>query len=409
MRIMLVAVLSATITAAAGPAWAGERPSDDRLVALQNACALLHSLQDKIVHAERDRQEAAAEQALRDFDALGVPADSLAADVFACFRARLLARAGNTAEATDAFASLVARPSVAMESLLGLEILLEHRDNEEYEQADYERGEQLRQLMYSVAPTTFRLGCSRGGCLSDCGPAWSPPTIPFVDLPRDHNGEIARIDYPEDPSLDGIARLFAKMRMHALAATAFREAIYAKIWHADGIRPWLSPDAAPLWLSAADAEWGCGNVPAMADCLAKAIIFGSERDAAKGQELIAKAREHPAPPAEAPQPDAAWLKKIAWWYTQMNMHPRALDILHEYSGMLADAAPMLEHSYSREWLALLDSCYEQEWSAPKRRLPVCGQQVPEGAERLKLIIPPPCRPEALAHAAEEVKALLAAK
>ena len=391
---------------------------EDRLQTLEQNCRRFREFQVRLDQAGSADAAATAQQCLKACDAAPVPAGALAGNVFALYRARLLHVAGKRDEAIAAFAALAGSPAVAPEALDSLARIFEPADYHAAEAEDYEAGDACEELLSAVAPTAGGgsgvIGTTH--VLSDEYDAYSTPPI-------------------DERPLGRIAGKFAKMGMHKQAAQACREAIYAAdfglfLRYASGDddeywdrhrMPWRGHGVPAMWLMAAREEWlsGVGSAAAggvdraaesAADCIAKAIISGGEREAQKGFELIARIRQEPNPKPEPPKPDPEWLKRIAWFYTEMNMHPRALAILREHRELLGESARVLEPNYADAWLYMLDHHGEGGGciviANPPKFTVLFDQPAATLEERLKIAIPPPCSPAALAKAKERMPEII---
>ena len=379
---------------------------EDRLQTLEQNCRRFREFQVRLDQAGSADAAATVQQCLKACDAAPVPAGALAGDVFALYRARLLHVAGKRDEAIAAFAALAGSPAVAPEALDSLARILEPADYHAAEDEDYEAERACRELLSAVVPTT-----TEGSSL-----IVSTRFVLGVDDPY-------RTPPLDERPLGQIAGKFAKMGMHKQAAQAFREAILAAdfdpfTWNAReddyGYReerrlPWQSDGVPAMWLAAAREERLSGSVDRAADCVAKAIIFGGEREAQKGFELIAWLRQEPSPQPEPPKPDVEWLKWIAWLCTEMNMHPRALAILREHRDLLGESARVLEPNYADEWLDVLERYGHGGGDIMVTTPPIAvlfGQPAATREERLKVVIPPPCSPDSLAKAKERMAELI---
>jgi len=79
--------------------------------------------------------------------------------------------------------------------------------------------------------------------------------------------------------------------------------------------------------------------------------------------------------------------------------------LRRYRDVIGAAeADRLEREYKDAWLALLERYFK-----PARKQILFGRDLTKVEDRLNVTIPPPCEPEALAKAKEEVKKLLEKK
>jgi len=313
---------------------------------------------------------------------------------------------GKRSEAIAAYAAVAGSPAVAPEALHSLARILEPADWQAAEDEDYEARNACETLLSAVAPTA-QMDLSFANTRLAIG-----------------DGDPYRTPLLHEMPLAQVAEKLAAMGMHAQAAHAFREAIYAADfdrfnrysdrYEEDEYRernraPWESDGVPAAWLAAAREEWLSGSIDRAADCVAKAIIFGGEREAHKGIELIARIRQEPNPKPQPPKPDPEWLKQMAWIYTQMNMHPKALAILSEHRGLLAESGKVLEQNYADAWLEYLEHRGEGHGCLVTILPPLTqlyGQPAATREERLKLAIPPPCSPAALAKAKQQVREIV---
>jgi len=123
-----------------------------------------------------------------------------------------------------------------------------------------------------------------------------------------------------------IADRFLSMRMYAEASNAYEESFY-------GADVDVDYDGSS-WISAALAEYRMGDIAAMAEYLAKAIVFGSETDKVRAQQLLKNAVLLGKQEQVQSLPDARTLEGVCTLYAQLNMHPRALAILKDYAQLL---------------------------------------------------------------------------
>lgn len=211
------------------------------------------------------------------------------------------------------------------------------------------------------------------------------------------------------PEQDLTADKYFEMKMYDLAARDYVETIYGSFapsrlrsWYWES---WLSGITAPLWLKAAQAEWQMGHTEVAANYTAKAIVFGSDATKDDALRVLAEWRKNGLPEKPpAPEPDAAKLKQIAQQYAQMNMHPRAIELMKQFAPVIGPDAKMLQAKYEKEWLELVARYCVGTFEG---QCVLFGQNVSKSEDRLKVQIPPPLRPAALEKAAETVRQLAA--
>jgi hypothetical protein len=187
--------------------------------------------------------------------------------------------------------------------------------------------------------------------------------------------------------------------MHSYAAPAYVEAIYATAVPIGSGR-WLSPKTADLWLSAARAAAGA-DMRAFGAYAAKAILFGDEAQAAEGYDLLDRAVEARGDqPKPTPHPDRDSLLKIARLYVDMNMHPRALQLLADYKDLLAPEGQELADKWKAEWSRLV-----AEFCAGRTPCTLFGQDVSTPEKGAGVRVPWPCEKQALAEATKILESL----
>ncbi len=111
------------------------------------------------------------------------------------------------------------------------------------------------------------------------------------------------------------------------------------------------------------------------------------------------------PPSASPgEPNQAQLAKgleqVARLYAELNLHPRAIEIVDAYSSTFGPGkADALKTEFSQQWLKLLD-----EYCADKTgKVILFGIDVLPKENRLKVKIPQPLSEESLKAAAEFFK------
>jgi len=364
----------------------GAEPEPD-LKTFEQRLLLVRELETTLQRTSEDDAKRVAGEHLRKVDAQKPVPNLPAALFFSYYQNRLRAKAGNLVVARTGLVELAPSSTLSPEALEGLEEI-------NYWTKDFVARVSARRLRAKVLPV------SEVGRLEDrLGSPWHADIQFFGDGPP---------SIPAGPFQEhvAVADRYAAMRMHREAATLYVEALYSRFPASRVIDPYgqnntsLSAAAAPLWLKAADMEYRAGNVAAMADYLAKAVVFGDEEAKDAGLKLLHRLRDQGVPAKEEPKPDAATLKAIAESYAKMNMHPRAIDITRRHAALLGPDAKKLEEKYAKEWLDRV-ALYCAPCVGKKAML--FGQEVYPVENRLKLTIPYPCSPEALAEVAKALK------
>jgi hypothetical protein len=219
------------------------------------------------------------------------------------------------------------------------------------------------------------------------------------------------MDRPFVPQIDRnsmteIADLFSNMRYNG--AGCYLEAITAAFYcpsPSDTRESWLSPEASPLWLKAAEQDFLFGKTEEAFESLAKAAIFGSEetyRTAIEKLDSFEKRMSEAGRAMVPPQPqiEPAKLLRIVELYAEMNMHPRAIHIVETYKKELGDEAERQISLLKKGWAEIYDS-----WSFMTPKLAFYGQPV-QSADDIPFI-PLPESDEALKAVREALEGPLA--
>lgn len=376
---------------------------EKQLVHTREIQSKLNNLQEEIEGLDYAKQQESrrslAINLLKDYQDFSTPKTALPVDFLRYYRAYLQATAGQTGEARQNLLALLDSKVIAPETISALIEI-----DPGVSQLNVEGFERRLRYFESLA---LALPVSVGGSFADGHKTQLTrmvedlPIIPFV-----HSGRM-------DSNLVGVARLFFEMKMYDEAQIRYVEAIYATFPPIMGIRgwyweSWLSRASAPLWLKAAEAEMQSSRrEEVIANYIAKAVVFGSDDTKDEALKVLDAWRENGAPKTPpVAEPDADKLKQIARLYAQMNMHPRAIEIMKEFAPVIGPEAVTLQGQYEQEWLKLVAQyCVG---TVPGQCV-LFGQDVSQPENRLKVRIPPPLRPEALAEAAKTVQTLVEAK
>lgn len=359
----------------------------------------LNELQEKIQHRDLAQQQSLrkslASELLGKFDATLIDSNSPTSDFLLYYRAYLQAVAGQTPQARARLLPLLESETIAPEVM---EILLEIDDGvSQLDDEGFRKRLGYWKSLARVIPVSAYGGFSDSQETQETRIVEDQPLIPFVNSGR------------TDSNLVRVAQLFFEMTLNGKAEVGYVEAIYAsfppvantRVWYWEA---WLSSVTAPLWLRAAEAESKSRcREKVITDYIAKAIVFGSESTKDAALKVLQEWRENGIPETPPPaEPDAEKLKQIARLYAQMNMHPRAIEIMKEFAPVIGPEAATLQGQYEQEWLKLVAQyCV----GTMPGQCVLFGQDVSQPENRLKVQIPPPLRPEALEQAAKAVRTL----
>lgn len=310
-----------------------------------------------------------AELAERDGPATGVLS-------YLQIKARLLAEKDGAAAIRDALALCSSHPTVAPETM------------ELVWTVAWEAGDKQSRRMIEEA-----LGCAL--------------PISIYGRDRDLRAETSfgRSERPVIPGigeskLPRVAELYAAADLPQLASKGYVEAIYATAVPI-GSSEWVSPKTGALWLKAAQAAAAAGDQKSLALYAAKAIIFGSDGDAAEGRKLLAEVAKHGLKPAaSAPGPGAQdALLSAARLYVEMNLHPRALALLREHQALLGDEGKTLARQWTTEWIKLVE-----QYCSPQlvQNCTLFGQEIAK-TDVANMRIPWPCEPAEVKKAVTKMR------
>lgn len=367
----------------------------ESLTRFENNCLLARNLEAQVAQERQQIQQphlmkdpftrqVLATGLLKKINSCDISQSDLGSSFFLYYQARLIALTGRHQEAKFNLMKLVGNPSVAPEALselIGISMAAQDSSQKHYEE-----------LLAKLIPAS---GYSQR--------ANSRATLRMADVRG-----TPLLPNPNTYSLIAVAERCSEIKMYDQAVTAYAEAICTTFFPVRIVDPygqsqsWLSFSSAPLWLKAAQAEWQSGgNTEKAANYMAKAIVFGTDSTKNQALKTLSQWRENgkPQKPPIA-QPDAAKLKRIAELYAEMNLHPRAIALVKEFAPAIGAEAPALQKRYEEEWLSLLE-----RYCFAATKCTVFGQDVSQKENRLKVVIPPPLRPEALAEAAKTVAAL----
>jgi len=374
------------------------------VAALEHRCLLVRKLQrqmqkslEDVTAMDQARQVGA--ESLQKFGAIHIPKDALGGAFFAYYRARLLLLSGAQQDAVDVLLPLL-DTDFAIEAF---DELCEVGELSLPKGADgASRYEQMLARVLPLSSTARWIDDRQSGLLPD------RKNRPRFFFSFNHERDFQ------------IAELFEDMKMNEAAIIARKEALYTigggpvtrVLPHEFTGR--LSFDSfefdrgAPVWLRIASDELRLGNLDAMANALARVIVFSVDDDMADDDELTMEARDlaseaQKADPKKATAvPDPRKLREIVNLYQERNVHPHALALLRRYRDVFGAREPdELRKSVEQNWLKLLDRYYA---GAEKRIL--FGQDIARPEDALKVVVPPMCRKEVMQDAAKEFRKLL---
>lgn len=352
----------------------------ESLLMLQQRCLLLRSFEERLSSSPKEQAQSTATALVREMAPIVSSDDKLGSDFFRYYSARLLVTTGNRREGEKLLVALAGSPTVAPEAVDAFFEVQTTRTKELLQQPFI--------LLGRLLPFSIEEKLSRG----------------LHQNPRPRFRFTKPADTPQirEAFLVEIADDFLEMKMFGMASDAYLEAIYVPNSPLRIFEPsrssWLS---SALWIKAAEAEWQQGNEQKMATFIAKAIVFGSEatkNDALK-QLTLWRTTDKPLKPSELPE--GTKLKRIADLYAQMQMQPRAIQIVKRFAPSIGTEAKPLQSQYQNEWISLM----EPYCAGREGKCWVYGQDVSQKETWLQVVIHPPLRPEALQLAAKTVAAL----
>jgi hypothetical protein len=197
-----------------------------------------------------------------------------------------------------------------------------------------------------------------------------------------------------------VAEIYAAAHLPRSASEAYVEAIYATA-SPIGSGGWVSPKTGALWVKAAQAAAAAGDQKALALYAAKAIIFGSDDDAAAGRKLLEDASTGKlsvittAPAAV----DRDALLTIGRLYVEMNLHPRALALLREHAALLGVEGQALTRQWTTEWTELVEKYCDPQMV---QNCTLFGQDVAK-TDVANMRIPWPCEPAEVEKAVAKLR------
>jgi len=270
--LLVTGILSASEAAEALPDKAAWREFESRCKMLRGIREAICEKRDEglqeYVSAELDSERL---QWLREIDNRR---PCLGHDVFAYIRAHMLRNCGHEAQAVKEFISLLKRPTVATEALVGLECT-------------------LISMRRSRSGTPFwRHAYSR--LLPFLWTQYYDASVYDSSLPHRNSQEYSRLLGKETavaqapvPSgaLWTVAECWAETAHFDRALMAAREALYSQ-YRPEERKRFSRSDYAPGWIDIARMEWYRGDLALAAELLARPLIFAEEPDKRRAEQLI---------------------------------------------------------------------------------------------------------------------------
>jgi len=346
---------------------------------------IVRNMHDRLEISPKVQKQEIANMNVREYDRLNVrPTDSGFA-VFEYFKARQFLILGNREQTKVIARRLVSSKSVSPEAIL---LLIEVNVSDNHKASiPYER------LLGKVLPlSTWRRQSDAmdsydpNSVMYDYGKK-NPPSIPVYNPKKFFE----------------IADRFFEMRLFDRAANAYRDAIYGFLtapWVSNPTmdETWLSGQAGKYWLKTAESEWELGNHAVATEYLGKVGIYGSENQYKKVNELL-DIWSNLQPKTLAPEPNetelAQSLEHIARLYSEVNLHPRSIEIVENYSSIIGEnKTQTIKDDLTEKWQVLLD-----EYCAMKMgKVILFGTDILPSRNRLSLKIPKVCNEENLKEA-----------
>lgn len=338
---------------------------------------------------DNDTQRKAVLKLAREYNQKPIPEDALARDFFVYYGACLQMQAGENAPAHAAFARLVGSPTMTAEALVNYRKL---DAAPEYRHLDSREKHRLfKEVLGKLLPVgyygqAYDLANYKSITLHD----------PFLRFHRfDTCGSYNALGHDAWGRSGRIANALKQMKLHRWATIASLEILYANpLQNLQQARSWFDTTPMIHWDVVAKAQWQLGNDEQLAAALARVIVFGYNGIKDDALQLLARWRENGLPQEpEAAQPNTGQLKMILQLYAEMNMHPRALELLREFSAVIGPEAQELREKYESEWLEKVNfkpSQYQTYF--------IFGQNIDQPESRLNVVIHPPLRPEAIDEA-----------
>ena len=223
-----------------------------------------------------------------------------------------------------------------------------------------------------------------------------PPRRPRPEIPSLHPEKLIRI-----------AQLFETLGLYDYAQHAYDDALYGgrlPMWVTGALKEgaWFSPDAADLWMRAADNAWKAGKTSLAYDYLAKSVIFGPDGQLEKAKVLLVawEAGASAEKKETSKEQLQETVEQIVTLYAEMNIHPRALEIIRTHPEWVKNPL-QLEARIADEWTAVL-----KLYSRGAKCAVVYGVALTEEVDPSRIRIPFACSPDAVKHVAQEVRKIL---
>ena len=347
---------------------------------------IVRNMHDRLEISPKVKKQEIAKINISEYERLNIRPTDSGFTVFEYFKARQYLILGNREQTKVIARKLVSSKSVSPEAIL---LLIEVNAQDRKVCIPYER------LLGKVLPlSTWRRQ-------SDSADSYDPNAVLYLFDPSKKNPPSIPAYRPK--KFFEIADRFFEMRLFDRAANAYRDTIYGFLYAPWVSNPtmdetWLSIQAGKYWLKIAESEWELGNHTVATDYLGKAGIYGSENQYKKANELL-DIWSNLQPQTLTPEPNetelAQSLEHIARLYSEVNLHPRSIEIVETYSSIIGEnKTQAIKDDLTEKWQVLLD-----EYCAIRTgKVILFGTDVLPIQNRLNVKIPKVCNEENLKEA-----------